>query len=265
MIKLLTGWSNPGGSTVALIRLTNTLNVLGFPAALYGPHEWHLSKCPGELLCHYSSNHDDRLIVHFLGYQQRPDAARVLLACHEKELYSVAEQNQFWDECIFLNHKHRRYHGMYTGAFRIIPNLKEELAQVCKNPGALKTVGVIGSIDRNKQTHISIKKALNDGFDQVLLFGQVTDYEYYHQEVAPLIREYPGVVVEYGYFENKSVMYSMVGTVYLSSVSEVAPLVKDECSTTGTPFVGSGACDADALDMANEAIIQAWINALELA
>ena len=39
MIKIITGWSNRGGSTFAFINLTNKLNEYGYETILYGPHE----------------------------------------------------------------------------------------------------------------------------------------------------------------------------------------------------------------------------------
>ena len=53
MIKIITGWSNRGGSTFAFINLTNKLNEYGYETILYGPHEWHLDKCKSDLLKNY--------------------------------------------------------------------------------------------------------------------------------------------------------------------------------------------------------------------
>jgi hypothetical protein len=41
MIKIISGWSNKGGSTIALIALTNALNAEGYETTFYGPHDWH--------------------------------------------------------------------------------------------------------------------------------------------------------------------------------------------------------------------------------
>jgi len=45
MVKIVSGWSNRGGSTFAFINLTNALNKAGYDTTFYGPHEWHLDKC----------------------------------------------------------------------------------------------------------------------------------------------------------------------------------------------------------------------------
>ncbi len=229
---------------------------------LYGPHEWHMNQCNSDMLCNYVTDNEDRLIIHFLDYEQRPLARRVLLACHEKNLYPVGDRYQFWDECIFLNQGHREFHDSYVGPFRIIPNLKEEFPRLRKRPGAQSSAGVIGSIDRNKQTHVSILKALADGFQRIYLFGAVTEDDYYQEAVAPLIAANKKIVIECGYMSDKEAMYAMVGTVYLSSISEVAPLVKDECLSSGTRFIGSDACQAESYSMDNKSILGEWLNAI---
>ena len=48
MIKICTGWSNPGGSTTAFINLCNLFNESGHECTMYGPHDWHLTKCKGD-------------------------------------------------------------------------------------------------------------------------------------------------------------------------------------------------------------------------
>ena len=84
MVKILSGWSNKGGSTFAFIKLTNELNNAGIDTTFYGPHEWHLDKCKSGLLNNnFKTNKDDILIVHFLNLGQRPDVKKVILSCHE--------------------------------------------------------------------------------------------------------------------------------------------------------------------------------------
>ena len=59
-------------------------------------------------------------------------------------------------------------------------------------------------------------------------------------------------------------MYDMVSSVYLSSKSEVASLVKDECESTGTNFKGNYATNNDSEFLTNEDIINKWKNILKL-
>lgn len=258
MVKIVTGWSNPGGSTTAFINLTNKLNETGIDTTLFGPHEWHLDKCKSDLISNCRPLATDKLIIHFLNLPKRPKVKKVILSCHEKNLYEVGEIPQFWDTAVFINKKHREYHSRYNGEYYIIPNLREDLNQTIK-PNK-KIAGIIGSIDRNKQTHLSISRAIKDGCSKIYLFGKITEPAYYEQYVEPLIK---GPVEYYGYIEDKQKMYNMIDRVYLSSISECASLVKDECYTTKTEFFGNSAVEHNSEILDNDTIIKKWKGILE--
>lgn len=260
MIKIISGWSNKGGSTIAFIALTNALNNAGYDTTFYGPHPWHLDKCKSGILDNnFKISKDDIIIVHFLNLPSRPDAKKVILACHEKDLFKVGQIKQFWDQVVFLNERHRAYHKEYKGKFVIIPNLKESLNKSDKT-GIEKIAGIIGSFDENKQTHISIERALEDGCETVYLFGEPNG-PYYEEYVKPLCND---KVIVKGFLSNKQEMYDMIGCVYHSSKSEVACLVKDECETTGTPFFGNYATNNPPNLLSNDEIIKEWVKLLEI-
>lgn len=260
MIKIVSGWSNKGGSTFCFIRLTNELNKLGFDTTFYGPHQWHLDKCKSGILDNsLTINQDDVLITHFLNLPSRPNCKKVFLSCHEKNLFEVGKLKQYWDSVIFLNEKHKDYHKDYNGPFVIIPNLKESLIKRDKN-GLEKIAGVIGSFDENKQTHVSIQRALSDGCDKVYLFGDPVG-EYYEKYVKNLLSD--DVIVK-GFIDNKQDMYDSIGCVYHSSKSEVACLVKDECESTGVVFYGNEATNNPMVLLTNEEIMNEWINLVKI-
>ncbi len=260
MIRIYSGWSNKGGSTTAFIALTNALNKAGYDTTFYGPHTWHLDKCKsGSLVNQITSSPIDNVIVHFLDLPSRPQGKQVILSCHEKNLYPVATKKQFWDEVVFLNEKHRQYHRDYKGKFSIIPNLKEPLYKSDKT-GLEKVAGIIGSFDQNKQVHISIERALEDGCEQIYLFGEPNS-GYYESEIKPYLSD---KVILKGYMEDKQAMYDMIGRVYHSSISEVACLVKDECETTGTVFHGNNVTNNPPVLLSNKEIINEWVKLLKL-
>jgi hypothetical protein len=261
MVKIVSGWSNRGGSTFAFINLTNSLNKAGYDTTFYGPHEWHLDKCKSGRMNEINISKEDKMIFHFIPLNSRPDADKVLLFCHEKNVFEMGDIPQYWDLAVFLNKKQREYHKRYRGRYEIIPNLKEVLENKTKLPESKGVAGIIGSIDANKQTHISINKALEDGFKKIMLFGNVTDPNYYNNFVKPLIGEN---VIERGFISDKQKIYNEVETVYLSSHSEVASLVKDECETTGTKFYGSEATEHDIINLSNDEIIKEWVKILDL-
>jgi hypothetical protein len=262
MIKIISGWSNKGGSTTAFINLTNALNNRGYETKFFGPHDWHLDKCNAGILTSDILNSitvDDSVVCHFIGLQSRPNAKSVILSCHEKNLYRVGQTKQFWDEVVFINKKHRDYHSDYLGKFTIIPNLIQPLNPTPKEH-LDNVAGIIGTFDENKQTHVSIIRALKDNCEKIYLFGTRTS-PYYENFVKPLLSE---KVIEMGYLENKQEMYDMIGRVYHSSISEVATLVKDECISTNTKFFGNEATNSDRLNLTNEEIINEWIKILKL-
>ena len=260
MVKIVSGYSEKGGSTSAFIDLTNEFNRCGIDATFYGPHKWHLDKCKSGLLdSGFVVNKDDVLICHFLQLPSRPAAKKVILSCHEKNLYEVGQIKQFWDVVVFLNQRHRNYHSSYVGDFTIIPNLKKEFIKKNKI-GLEKIAGIIGSFDENKQTHISIKRALADDCEKVYLFGEPKG-EYYEKYVKPFISE---KVILKGFYEDKQAMYDMIGSVYHSSKSEVACLVKDECELTGVIFNGNEATENPPVLLTNDEIIIKWFEILNL-
>ena len=261
MIKIISGFTEKGGSTMAFINLTNALNLAGFDCVFYGPHDWHLDKCRSAKTNTLTLDKDDTIIVHFLGLEERPNVKNVILSCHEKNLFMVGKIKKFWDKVVFLNEKHREYHKDYTGDFTIIPNLKEDL-KISDKTNLDKVAGIIGSFDENKQVHISIIRGLRDGCEKILLFGTPSqDIGYYQNFIKPLLSD---KVVEMGFVNNKQSIYDMIGRVYHSSISEVATLVKDECYTTGTKFFGNDATDTPVSTLTNEEIINQWVKLLIL-
>lgn len=261
MIKIISGFTEKGGSTTALINLTNFFNENGLDCVFYGNQNWHRDKCnSGNIDKDLIINPNDRLIYHFYQLESRPKAEVVLLSCHEKWWFPVGKIKQYWDEVIFLHNEHRNYHSEYRGKFSIIPNLKENLIFSDKT-GKEKIAGIIGSIENRKQTHISIIRALKDGCEKIYLFGQVNEPEYYNKFVKPILSD---KIIEFGHTTNKQEMYDMVGRVYHSSLGEVACLVKDECYLTNTTFYGNKETENKVSELNNSEILNLWKKTLNL-
>ena len=170
MVKIVSGFSEKGGSTSAFIDLTNEFNNRGVDTTFYGPHTWHLDKCKSGILNNgFIVDKDDTLICHFLKLPSRPAAKKVILHCHEKWWFKVGEVKQYWDSVVFLHEQHREYHSGYQGLYDIIPNFKPAL-KVIDKPELELVAGIIGSIEDRKQTHISIERALAAGCQKVKIF-----------------------------------------------------------------------------------------------
>ncbi len=165
---------------------------------------------------------------------------------------------QYWDKVVFINERHRDYHKLYLGDFTIIPNLRPKLMPSDKT-GLEKIAGIIGSFDENKQTHISIQRALADGCERVYLFGEPSG-DYFERYVKPLCG---GNIEVKGFLNNKQELYDMIGCVYHSSISEVACLVKDECEVTNTIFHGTEVTDNPPVLLDDNGIINEWLKILE--
>lgn len=231
MIRILSGWSNPGGSTTAFINLTNALNEANYETVFSGPHPWHLNKCraeqytPGDKL---RINKNDILIAHFKVLQQRPPVKGFFLSCHEQNIFPLQKiKYQIYDKIHFVSEHQKNFHNLNHPCF-IIPNILDDLKPNENLKG--KIGGIIGSIDVNKQIHTAIQNALEDGCETVFLYGTLNDRDYWERLVAPLV---DGTRVIYkGYEENKQKMYDSFTDLYFTSIKECAPYVIGEAKMT---------------------------------
>ena len=117
---------------------------------------------------------------------------------------------------------------------------------------------MIGSIDYNKQTHKSIKRALKDGYKKVLLFGEINDTPYYNKTVAKSVRKARAIVM--GHEDDPAAMYGQVSEVYHSSLSETYGLVEAECRLSGIPF--NGTSNGQEI-LEKEEILKRWKNIIK--
>jgi hypothetical protein len=261
-VKIITGYSERGGSTVALINLTNYFNQNGINCTMYGPHDWYIDKCKSDNLRNLKLEKEDKIITHFLQLKERPKVDKVLLTIHEKDWFPVGKIFCYWDEAIFLHEEHRKFHSDYNGKSRLIPNLKEKLIKGNKKLGVENVCGIIGTIENRKQTHKSIKRALEDGCEKIILFGKIGDDNYFKTYVSPYLTD--SRIVHYGFTDNKQDMYDSIGKVYHSSLAEVACLVKDECYLTDTQFFGNEETQHIVSDLNNNQILDLWKIALNI-
>ena len=126
-----------------------------------------------------------------------------------------------------------------------------------------KTAGVIGSIDEHKQTHVSIQRAFDAGYEKVLLFGQINDKPYFDEKIAPML--FTKKVSVMNYCEDKEEMYGSVEAVFHSSKRECLPTVQGECMNSGIPYFGLECNMRERADYEfdNQEILKRWIAALD--
>lgn len=266
-IKIITGYSNPGGSTTAFINLTNLFNDNGIECILYGPNQWHLDKCNGEKLDIVRLDRTDDFICHYFhpkwqNILPRKYKGKKIYSCHETEVYPVKNVNyKKYDKIHYVSEYQKDWHDVdYSSC--VIPNVVDDLKPSLKK--SEKVAGIIGSIDNNKQTHISINRALNDDMKVILLFGKITEPEYYEKEIKPLLDSNKNIIYV-GHIDDKQKIYDLITDAYLSSLKETWCYVKKECELTETNFHGNTVIDYVAgKSLSNEEILQEWIKVLEI-
>lgn len=256
MIKILTGWSNPGGSTTAHINLCNLFNINGLECKLYGPQEWHLTQCSGDLLSNVQFDKNDTIICHYLDLPFKPTTHKLIYSCHETNIKPIRSFDYtMFDTIHFVSEGQRNWHNINYNSV-VIPNVLDNLKP--NNKKERKIAGIIGSIDPHKQTHISIQRALDDGYKTIVLCGGLSDPYYWEERIKPLEQKYPGTIFHIGYTEDKQRMYDNIHEVYHSSLRETFNLVKAECQLTNTKYNGLSTADTDGEIWSNERILEAW-------
>jgi len=255
-IKIISGWSNPGGSTTSFINLCNLFNENGLDCTFYGPHEWHLDKCKsGRFPEAQPLDPEDTVIMHFFRVKERPPVKRFMLSCHETNLFPLKSMDfSFYDTIHFVSNFQKDWHSINHPSIVIPPIVQKIDWENPKN----NTAGVIGSIDSHKQTHLSITKAIDEGWEKVLLFGVPSDPEYITDFINPWIES--GQVIMMDHEDSREAMYSKICMVYHSSKRETYGLVEAECKLAGIPFIGPSN-DQDILD--EEDILKQWKTVLQ--
>ena len=257
-VRILSGWSNPGGSTVAFINLTNMLNEAGINTIFYGPHTWHLDKCKGENTQRLDiSDKEDILIAHFIPLKEKKTPLKkVIFSSHETNLFPLKDYClDAADVVHFVSEKQRGWHGIDHSSV-VIPNI----VKVGKRRGNHKrnAVGVIGSVDSHKQTALAIESALasEPKSTKVLIFGGVTNKEYYKEHVKPLLANKR--VRFAGKYDNKDVMYNMIDAAYHASRFETYGLVRHECAVHGIRFNDLFESSAHSEYWPEDRILESW-------
>lgn len=274
-IKIISGWSNPGGSTVAFINLCNLFNHNGYDCTFYGPHAWHLGKCQSNTFEQANVNDPDEiLLVHFLKLPEKPpQSQKVLLCTHETDIYPVWSVHRFWDDVVYVSESQQKWQRSEAVKHQapliqtppdwceglVIPNVVSPLKKRDKYDSK---AAVIGSVDKNKRTHKSIQRALEAGHEKVHLYGLVTDDTYYKRDVKRFVDQ--GKAVVEGFEQDKQHMYDGIGEVYHSSKRETFNFVKAECDRTGTKYDGLDSADAGAEYWGDEKILERWKECLDL-
>lgn len=193
-------------------------------------------------------------------------AKKHILSCHETNLFPLKKDNESpykaqtlpYDLIQYVSEFQRAWHN-FEHPYVIIPGIIDKIKW--SNPNN-KTAGVIGSIDEHKQTHVSIQRALNDGYNKVYLYGQINDQLYFDEYIYPLLSD---KVIIKNYCNNKEEMYGSIEAVYHSSKRECLPTIQGECLYAGIPYFGLECNMRNREDYIfdNEEILKKWKDILE--
>ena len=235
-VKIISGWSKPGGSTCHFIWLTNKLNEEGYDCTFYGPHDWHKDKCQSGGVEGIRILPTDRVIAHYVPIRAVDVVAnkRLIYSCHESpSLSNVADMSlNKVDVVHFVSERQRLLQGVEHPQVVIPPYVQKVNWSAPKN----KKAAVIGSIDSNKHPAQAIALAREAGYERILLFGKLNDPNYFVKHILPLVVE--GVVEIRQHEDDREKMYNEVDAVYHSSHSETFGLVEAECKLAGIPYGG---------------------------
>jgi len=253
-VKIVSGWSNPGGSTHHHIALTNLFNASGIPCVFYGPHEWHLGRCKSKLLPSLKIEKGDILLTHFiqLPVLEMQKSGMHILSCHETNLFPLKELPFLpYTYIQYVSRSQKEWHNVDHPNI-IIPPVVEHFEW---SPPRGKTAGIIGSIDAHKRTHLSVARALEEGYDKVYIIGSKTDEKYFNKVINPLLNDKVQVL---DYIEDKSKMYNMVDAVFHSSERETFNLIRAECKVNNVPYYGLSSADTDGEILTKKEILERW-------
>ena len=255
MIKVFTGFSGPGGSTVAFNNLVNLFNKNGLEACLYGPHIWE------GITCRFKQGvveprPEDTVIYHFMLPPSKP-CKKLILSCHETELFPIAKIPDLkYDAIHYVSESQKEWHGTPGN---VIPNVVTKYLR-WGSPKKSPVAGIIGSIDPNKRVHKSIEMALRSNHRDIRLYGAITDGKYFSEEILPLL----GNLVSYrGIASDMQPVYDVLTDVYHCPKMETYNLIIPECNSAGVAYHGDGEFDTKAEYWSDEKVLEAWKKILE--
>jgi len=255
MIRVITGFSGPGGSTVAFCNLVNLFNENDLEACFYGPFPWEGINCNFSSIDKLQIAEDDVVIYHFLQTKNKPNCKKLILSCHETNLFKIKDIPELaYDNIHFVSNSQKQWQGL-DGV--IIPNvITPYVKESVKTEN--KVAGIIGSVDINKNVHEAIKRALADeDVSEVLLYGAITDGNYFNDFVGPLL----GDKVKYcGISTDMQEVYDNIDVVYSSSKSECLSMIQGECLQMGIEYRGldTNTRSVEDYEFDNSIILEKW-------
>ena len=259
-VKFVTGFGSFGGSTIALLEHCRLLSEFGFETELYAPGQWHLGRFSGSKdISEFYPESEDVLVFHHMELGMRPKCRRCLLYVHEKSLWNLKSKNLVpFDSILYVSESQRAFHGV-DGP--VVPNPVCRMVDISEHhPPGRNIAGVVGTIQPRKMQHVSIERALADGRDEVLLFGDFVQ-PYFDEMIRPLLGDrvrHMGLVDP----DRRMDIYNSFDHLYAFSSDESASLVLGECRILGKDVFKSDEVEEYEI-LGDEEIVARWSSVFE--
>ncbi len=295
MIKIVSVWSIPVGSTVALVNLCNQLNARGHGCVFFGPDRWHLDKCRSALLSDFQPEGGDVVIAHGLRLHSTADLYDVnnpdvsgprngLLSSLKGDVLGYLRSRKqpenirlvttfsgsgpprtgraVWSmfHKIHFSCEAQRGRAAAGSSHFICPDFLHDLEKPKGRPE--RVAGVIGCVRPENMLERSVERALLDGMESVILYGYLLDPVYFFSTIAPLKKKYPGRIRFAGFLDDPQRMYNSISDVYRCAAKPWSA-VRRECSLTDTRYHGPDAAGEEE-SAGNDAIYSVWKKELGL-
>jgi hypothetical protein len=255
-IKFVLGFSDFGGSTIAIMEQCKLLDSNGYDVDIYGVSIWPLSQY--HKYKHVSElriEPEDILIYHVTELENRPNCKLCLLYLHEKHIFRLIHRKvSGYDNFIFLNESQKQFHEKQNGF--IVPNRFLSLVDPKQHfPPNKNIAGIVGTIQHRKQQHVSIQKALENNCSEVRLYGNYVS-DYFDDYIKPLLSDR---VIYCGHIDPKyrMKMYNEFDDLYHYSTDESSSLVVGECKILNKKVFKSEEVD-DCEIFNDEKILTCW-------
>jgi glycosyltransferase involved in cell wall biosynthesis len=258
-VNIVTGWSKEGGSTHSLMELCDLFNERGLECTMYGPHNWFLDKCSNaKLIINFGPDRAKGAIniIHFTPTNMVIEGSKkTILSSHETRVFPLKGRDMTGVDAVrFVSERQKAWQGVEG---TVIPNLVRGICNTGKSPEGV--AGVVGTIHPIKGVHESIKRALDDGYEKVLIYGNCTDQNYYNNKIEPLLSD---KVEHMGMELDRQKIYDSVSCVYQSNIDEYPETfgrVRAECMRAGIPYYGNDSATTDFELWEEDKVFEEWM------
>ncbi|EKE03237.1 MAG: hypothetical protein ACD_20C00228G0003 [uncultured bacterium] len=215
------------------INLCNLLNQNNYECTIYGLTKTDSERCKSSHISMFSPQKNDTIILDNISVKSVNDVynlARIL----NPPVYSLKKNKLKYKIKRWIKIQKEKLKIVFElpkpKNFDLITNLSAPIVDIYGQnlEKTAKIAGVLTVIKPDGQIEVSIKKAIDDGMEKVLLFGRIGDPVYYHDKISPILKTYHGKVQYCGYPDCREKIYSQISHVYDFSKNRNLPYLEME-------------------------------------